>query len=512
MTSRLKDWLLLTSIFPTALFAATPIDLATSPTRSLSFLSSQLLIEKTDKVGTQHRKHQQYFNGYPVWGAQFINHYSNKTHRALSNGIVYANLAADLPQNAATVLSATQAQTAIKTKAPQAMASAIKPAKAEGIIYIDAKNKAHYAFYLQYFFTNKRPAYIVDAASFNTLETWDNIRTIEEVKAGGLGGNPRVGKLYYDGQSNHLPTFTVQREPLLNTCYLRNAAANLKLRKNFEPVSFPCVSSTANHPGLYWNGHFDYNGGGYSPSNDTYYAATLTTTMIREWFSEPLWADAKGQAQPLLFLMHDSDANASFIPDGYIVIGDALNTTDFYPFTSIDIIAHEMGHAITTQNSDLFYNGASGGINEAFSDMTGKAAEYYARGQLSTWNIGDIMTDTTRWLRYMDHPSQDCPAGNRPGQDCSIETYAQWKDPSLNVHYSSGLFNRFFYLLATTPDWDVKKAYTLMYHANQYYWTNLSNFCQAARGVQLAADNLNVDSKAVLDAFNQVGIDPDTCQ
>lgn len=43
----------------------------------------------------------------------------------------------------------------------------------------------------------------------------------------------------------------------------------------------------------------------------------------------------------------------------------------FYPLVSLDVSAHEVSHGFTELNSGLVYE--SGGINEAFSDMAGRA-------------------------------------------------------------------------------------------------------------------------------------------
>ena len=51
--------------------------------------------------------------------------------------------------------------------------------------------------------------------------------------------------------------------------------------------------------------------------------------------------------------------------------------TRFYPLVSLDVSSHEVSHGFTEQNSGLIYRGQSGGINEAFSDMAGEAAEAY---------------------------------------------------------------------------------------------------------------------------------------
>ena len=112
------------------------------------------------------------------------------------------------------------------------------------------------------------------------------------------------------------------------------------------------------------------------------------------------------------------------------------------PLVSIDITAHEMTHGITTRTANLTYSGESGGLNEATSDIFGTAVEYYAA---NTTDVGDyligekiVKTGTNRFLRSMITPSIDGLSA-----DCWYSTVG-----TLDVHYSSGVANHFFYLLS----------------------------------------------------------------
>ncbi|WP_128380147.1 M4 family metallopeptidase [Streptomyces cavernae] len=112
------------------------------------------------------------------------------------------------------------------------------------------------------------------------------------------------------------------------------------------------------------------------------------------------------------------------------------------PLTSLDVAGHEMTHGVTSNTAGLNYSGESGGLNEATSDILGTAVEFYAANSsdVGDYLIGekiDINGNGTP-LRYMDKPSKD--GSSRDAWSSNLG--------SIDVHYSSGPANHFFYLLA----------------------------------------------------------------
>jgi bacillolysin len=71
---------------------------------------------------------------------------------------------------------------------------------------------------------------------------------------------------------------------------------------------------------------------------------------------------------------------------GMMVFGEGLPVGFFlsdsgqyvnYFAGAIDIVGHELTHAVTQYSSGLIYNGESGALNEAFSDMMGTSVEFF---------------------------------------------------------------------------------------------------------------------------------------
>ncbi|MGW3246118.1 M4 family metallopeptidase [Streptomyces sp. NPDC001070] len=113
-----------------------------------------------------------------------------------------------------------------------------------------------------------------------------------------------------------------------------------------------------------------------------------------------------------------------------------------HPLTELDVAGHEMSHGVTANTAGLTYSDESGGLNEATSDIFGTGVEFYANnpadpGDYLIAEKIDLFHDG-RPLRYMDKPSLDGYS-------------ADFWDPglgNLDVHYSSGPANHFFYLLS----------------------------------------------------------------
>ncbi|MFD7259540.1 M4 family metallopeptidase [Streptomyces sp. NPDC059874] len=110
------------------------------------------------------------------------------------------------------------------------------------------------------------------------------------------------------------------------------------------------------------------------------------------------------------------------------------------PLTSTDVAAHEMTHGLTSVTGNMNYSGEPGGLNEATSDIMAAAVEFYANNpqDVGDYLVGekiDIRGNGTP-LRYMDKPSKD--GSSKDAWYSGIG--------SIDVHYSSGPANHWYYL------------------------------------------------------------------
>ncbi|MEU1409932.1 M4 family metallopeptidase, partial [Streptomyces sp. NPDC005728] len=203
--------------------------------------------------------------------------------------------------------------------------------------------------------------------------------------------------------------------------------------------------------------------------------------------------------------------------------GDGSGNAD--PLTSLDVAGHEMSHGVTSNTAGLEYSGESGGLNEATSDIMGTGVEFYANNSsdVGDYLIGekiDINGDGTP-LRYMDKPSKDGGSAD----------YWSSGVGDLDVHYSSGVANHFFYLLSEgsgaktingvnydSPTQDGStvtgigrdKALQIWYKALTTYMTSTTDY-KAARTATLSAASAlygasSTEYKAVEAAWTAVNV------
>ncbi|MFE2216501.1 M4 family metallopeptidase [Streptomyces canus] len=195
------------------------------------------------------------------------------------------------------------------------------------------------------------------------------------------------------------------------------------------------------------------------------------------------------------------------------------------PLTSLDVAGHEMSHGVTSNTAGLNYSGESGGLNEATSDIFGTGVEFYAANSndVGDYLIGeeiDINGDGSP-LRYMDKPSKD--GGSADSWSSSVG--------NLDVHYSSGVANHFFYLLSegsgaktingvsynsptsngsTVTGIGRAKALQIWYKALTTYFTSTTNYKSARTGTLSAASALygstSTEYKAVAAAWSAVNV------
>ncbi|MGI5351066.1 M4 family metallopeptidase [Streptomyces sp. CA-250714] len=269
--------------------------------------------------------------------------------------------------------------------------------------------------------------------------------------------------------------------------------------------------------------------GNGSPSNaatagaDAHYGAAETWDYYKEAFGRSgIRGDGKGAYSRVHY--GNNYVNA-FWSDSCFCMTYGDGSGNAKPLTSMDVAAHEMTHGLTSATAGLIYSGESGGLNEATSDILATAVEFHSANSADPGDylIGekiDIRGNGTP-LRYQDKPSRD--GASKDNWYAGIG--------NIDVHYSSGPANHWFYLLSEgsgakvingvsydSPTADGlpvtgigrEKAALIWYKALTTKFTSTTNYASARTGTLAVAGELygtsSAEYKAVADAWAGVAV------
>lgn len=203
---------------------------------------------------------------------------------------------------------------------------------------------------------------------------------------------------------------------------------------------------------------------------------------------------------------YGSNYNNAFWNGSQMVYGDGDGTT-FIPLSgALDVVGHELTHAVTERSAGLVYENQPGALNESFSDVFGMLVE--ASNGSTDWLMGeDVYTPNTAndALRSMSDPgAYGQPAHMNDYQYLPNTEQGDWG----GVHTNSGIPNKAFYNIASNIGLD--KSGKIYYRALTVYLTSQSDFMDARNALLQAATDLygasSVEYQAVADGYAAVGI------
>ncbi|AIS00626.1 M4 family metallopeptidase [Streptomyces glaucescens] len=377
-----------------------------------------------DADGSLHTRYERTYAGLPVLGGDLVVHESpaGKTEgvtKAVKARIAVADLTPEI-------------------SAAGAESRALKRAKALGGTRPDAAKAPRKVIWA----ADGRPtlAYETVVGGFQSDGTPNELHVITDAATG--------EKLYeYQGIETGTGKGLYNGTVTLGT-YLSGSAYQLYDRSRGGHKTYNKARSTSGSAGTLFTDADDTWGTGTASSSstdqtaavDAAYGAQATWDYYKNTFGRN---GIKNDGKAAYSRVHYGNAyvNAFWSDSCFcMTYGDGEGNTK--PLTSLDVAAHEMTHGVTSNTAGLNYSGESGGLNEATSDIFGAAVEFSAGNPSDPGDylIGekiDINGDGTP-LRHMDKPSKDGASAD----------YWSASLGSLDVHYSSGPANHFFYLLS----------------------------------------------------------------
>ncbi|MCF6240582.1 MAG: M4 family metallopeptidase, partial [Bacteroidales bacterium] len=203
-----------------------------------------------------------------------------------------------------------------------------------------------------------------------------------------------------------------------------------------------------------------------------------------------------------------------------ILIGDG--ESDFDALASIDVLAHEFGHAVCSHSCNLRYGYyESAALNEGLSDIWGICVENFSTSNKQTWKMGEDITIKQGYncLRDIQNPkSTSAVEGQHP------DTYhGSYWDYGNEPHNNSTILSHWFYLLAHggsgTNDLGhsfnisgigIDKASDIVYRMETQYLSSNSDYSDASTYAIQAAEDIyganTIEVYTTTNAWYAVGI------
>jgi bacillolysin len=181
---------------------------------------------------------------------------------------------------------------------------------------------------------------------------------------------------------------------------------------------------------------------------DAHYYADVTDNYYQAIFSRDSLDD---EGMRMVSTAHFAmNFNNAFWNGQQVTYGDGDGRKTFRELSgALEVAAHEFTHGVTEFTSNLVYQGESGALNEAFSDILGNSSEFYAQtngldpAARPDWYVGEdlyLPQDVAPGFRNMADPAED-------GDPDHYSELFTGKQDNGGVHSNSGIPNHAYYLL-----------------------------------------------------------------
>ncbi|MGG1396731.1 M4 family metallopeptidase [Bacillus salipaludis] len=448
-----------------------------------------LLNIQTDEIGSTHYDFVQSVQGIPVDGAAFKVHTDKDGIVTAVNGDVFpeassyfkGKLKAQLSKDAALAnawksINLTKDETLIDAEAgPRGEKDRGLVEKSKQVIYKKG-NGFYHAYKINLQFIQPYPANWVIYVDANNGNILDSYNAVAEGTGVGVLGDTKTINTYYSGGTYYLYDTT---KPMSGVIETRTAANRTRLPGNYSvdaDNNFNSTSQRADVDAHYYAGVvYDYYKNNFNRNSFDNNGATIRSSVH-----------------------YSKNYNNAFWNGSQMVYGDGDGTTFTSLSGSLDVVGHELTHAVTERTAGLEYQYQSGALNESISDTFGV---FMDRGD---YLIGeDVYTPQKAGdaLRSLSNPTLY-------GQPDNMSGYVNTTSDNGGVHTNSGIPNKAAYLTIQQVGFDT--AQKIYYRALTVYLSPKSNFSDARASLLAAAADLygsgSTQYSAVASAWSQVGV------
>ncbi len=448
----------------------------------------KLLKEKTDDLGYTHVKLQQMVNGIPVYGSEYIVHFDKEKNIYTSNG-KFDIKAKDYKQKGDFI----KAEDAIEIAKNDVSYEKGEDDLINAELYLYEVNGEYIPVFLvrvnwlaESSFGDWRV--FVDAASGKVVHKYNSIKFGKPTNGTnvigtgtGVLGDTKTVNLLQSGSTYYLQDMTRTTGGI----FTYNAANGTRLPGTLMTDTDAVWNATTQRAAV--DAHF-YVGKTYD-----YYKNVLGRDSY----------DDNNAAIKASVHYYTNYVNA-FWDGRQIVFGDGDGYNSLALSGGLDIIAHELTHAVDSYEADLIYQNQSGALSESFSDVMATAVEFYAQPSHADWLMGeDVWTPGTPndALRSLSNPSAY-------GDPEHMDDYYYTTSDNGGVHTNCGIPNKAAYLVGNAIGAD--KMGKIYYRALSTYLVSSSDFSACRVALLQSATDLygsnGTEYNAIVNAFNAVGI------
>ncbi len=408
-------------ISPSRFFEATKDQLSLPPGTEMV-----LLQKSQDDFGFNHYRYQQYLHNIKVLGAQYIIHSKEDVVVAANGHWLSHDLPLTEPQISLEMATALAIQySGIQTNETERPNHMPADTKVE-LVWLDVEYplssgdyKLAYRIDLLAEMPVRRIRLFIDAHNGSLLKMFDILTH--------CFGEKGIANTLYIGKRE---ICTTRGE---NLFYLHDQSRGEGIRTVNQ------YKETYRDDDNHWDeNNFSHKVG----AHDVHVGAQYTWDYLEDVFGRE-GIDGKGGKVTCQLLDTQVYNNAYW--DGTAAVFGLGDGKQFSPFTSLDVVGHELAHGVTEFTCSLEYLYESGALNEGFSDILGKCVEKRYNPQKFNWLIGENIFISKRdtGIRNMANPNQ-----MRHPKAYKGRFWTSGSADNGGVHTNSGVLNYWFYLLA----------------------------------------------------------------
>lgn len=453
-----------------------------------------LLSKEKDSLGFTHYKYIQSVDGVPVDGADFIVHVDQKGNVSATNGTLHPEASSQMKGSTKAKLSSQKAVDlawkSIKlTKKDTDAASPAMPAPfkkpentsvKQDLVIFDKDGSYHLAYKVQLQFIKPYGAnwqIFVDAKDGSILDSYNAVSDAATTGSGtGVLGDRKTLNTYSSNGTYYLYDTTKPMNGVIETFTASNGSSLPGSYSVDSDNNFSSTTQRADVDAHYYAGKvYDYYYSKFGRNSYDNAGATIRSTVH-----------------------YSRNYNNAYWNGAQMVYGDGDGVTFTSLSGALDVVAHELTHAVTERTAGLNYQYQSGALNESISDTFGFFNDTgdYLMGE-------DVYTPgrSGDGLRSLSNPEAY-------GQPSTMSGYVNTSSDNGGVHTNSGIPNKAAYLTVTKIG--VSAAEKIYYRALTNYMTPTTNFSNArAALLQAAADLYGSGSStynSVKSAWDTVGV------